>query len=133
LAVLRNERADPRAHEIGQPVHACPSSVLPRTPSPSALAKARTLSTRSARGLPCSSSAPAMRSTRDEPTTAASAMRATSPAATVQLSDAQKAASASGMTMAAAGRAVSAAWAFIGGPMGAALLALTGVMYLHAQ
>lgn len=54
-------------------------------------------------------------------------------AATVQLSTAQKAASASGMTMAAAGRAVSAAWAFIGGPMGAALLALTGVMYLHAQ
>lgn len=54
-------------------------------------------------------------------------------AATIQLTTAQKAATASGITMAAAGRAVSGAWAFIGGPMGAALLALTGVMYLQSR
>lgn len=54
-------------------------------------------------------------------------------AATTQLSVAQRAASASGMTMAAAGRAVSAAWAFIGGPLGAAIIALGGIMYLQAQ
>lgn len=54
-------------------------------------------------------------------------------AATLQLSTAQKAASTSGMTMAAAGRAVSAAWAFIGGPMGAAMLAIGGILYINAQ
>jgi tape measure domain-containing protein len=56
-----------------------------------------------------------------------------STAATAQLAMAQRAASASGVTMAAAGRAVSAAWAFIGGPFGAALLALGGIMYLQSQ
>lgn len=56
-----------------------------------------------------------------------------STAATTQLSAAQRAASASGMTMAAAGRAVSAAWSFIGGPFGAAMIALGGVMYLQSQ
>lgn len=54
-------------------------------------------------------------------------------AATTQLSVAQRAAAASGMTMAVAGRAVSAAWAFIGGPMGAAMLAIGGIMYINAQ
>lgn len=53
--------------------------------------------------------------------------------ATEQLSSAQRAASASGMLMAASGRAISAAFSFAGGPLGVALLALGGIMYLHSQ
>lgn len=43
------------------------------------------------------------------------------------------AASASGRVFAAAGRAASAAWAFAGGPFGAALLALSVVLYQNAS
>lgn len=50
-------------------------------------------------------------------------------AATQQHATALKAASVSGMAMAATGRAISSAWAFIGGPMGAALLVVSAVMY----
>src|SRR5690606_24673482 len=44
-----------------------------------------------------------------------------------------KAASTSGRAFAAVGGAARAAWSFIGGPFGAALLAIGGVMYLQAQ
>lgn len=50
-------------------------------------------------------------------------------AATQQHATALKAASVSGMAMAATGRAASAAWSFIGGPFGAALLVVSAVMY----
>lgn len=43
---------------------------------------------------------------------------------------AQRAATASAMAYAAAGRAASAAWSFIGGPFGAALLAVGAAMYV---
>lgn len=54
-------------------------------------------------------------------------------AATQQHATALRAASVSGMAMAATGRAISSAWAFIGGPMGAALLAIGGVMYVVSK
>jgi len=53
--------------------------------------------------------------------------------ATQQHAIAMRSASISGMAYATAGRAASAAWAFIGGPFGAALLALGGAMYLVSQ
>ena len=50
--------------------------------------------------------------------------------ATQQHAQALKAANVSGRAFAMAGRMASASWAFIGGPIGAALLALGGAMYL---
>lgn len=50
--------------------------------------------------------------------------------ATTQLATAQRAATYSSMALAAAGRTVSAAWSFIGGPFGAALLGIGAAMYV---
>lgn len=51
-------------------------------------------------------------------------------AATLEHGAALKAASLSGMAFATAGRVASSAWAFIGGPFGAALLAISAVMFI---
>lgn len=53
--------------------------------------------------------------------------------ATTQLATAQRAATAAGITMATAGRAASAVWAFMGGPLGTALLATGVAMYVQGQ
>lgn len=54
-------------------------------------------------------------------------------AATSQLAIAQQAASVKAMAAAAANRAWQASLAFVGGPLGAALLALGGIMYLQSR
>lgn len=53
--------------------------------------------------------------------------------ATLQHASAMRAATVSSMAMATAGRVMSTAWAFIGGPFGAALLAIGAAMYVAAQ
>jgi tape measure domain-containing protein len=57
----------------------------------------------------------------------------TAQASTLAHASALRSASVSGMAMAAAGRAASSAWAFVGGPWGAALLALGAIMFVASK